>query len=103
MSNCVSPYMSKISFPKREELSFLMVLELPNASRISLQPSILSYMPASLESFLIVLALFSDSILDKDLSRMMVPMFLPREAKNFRQYFVFSVFPAPDYPLITID
>lgn len=53
-------------------------------------------MPASLESFLIVLALLSDKILDKDLSRMIVPMFLPNEAKNFKQYFVFSVLPAPD-------
>jgi hypothetical protein len=53
-------------------------------------------MPASLESFLIVLALLSDNILDKDLSRIMVPMFLPKEAKNFKQYFVFSVLPAPD-------
>ena len=53
-------------------------------------------MPASLESFLIVLALLSDNILDKDLSRIMVPMFLPKDAKNFKQYFVFAVLPAPD-------
>ena len=30
-------------------------------------------------------------------------MFLPKEAKNFKQKFVFYVLPAPDYPLITID
>lgn len=88
--------MSKISLPKREELSFLIVLEFPNAYSISLHPRILSSIPTSFESFLMVFALLSDSILDKDLSRMIVPMFLPSEAKNFKQYFVFSVFPAPD-------
>ncbi len=30
-------------------------------------------------------------------------MFFPKDAKNFKQYLVFSVFPAPDYPLMTMD
>jgi hypothetical protein len=30
-------------------------------------------------------------------------IFFPNEAKNDKQNFVFYVFPAPDYPLITID
>lgn len=30
-------------------------------------------------------------------------MFFPREDRNLRQNLVFSVFPAPDSPLITID
>lgn len=29
--------------------------------------------------------------------------FFPKDAKYFKQYLVFSVFPAPDYPLMTID
>jgi len=39
-----------------------------------------------------------------DLFSLIIPRkFLPSEAKNLRQYFVFSVLPDPDSPLITID
>jgi hypothetical protein len=44
-----------------------------------------------------------DMIFDKTLSFMILAKFLPKEAKYFKQYFVFSVLPAPDSPLITID
>jgi hypothetical protein len=89
--------------PKREELSFLIVFAFPKAYKISLQPRILSYIPTNLESLRIVLDTLLEIIFDKVLSFTMLPIFLPNDAKNFKQDFVFSVFPAPDYPLMTID
>jgi hypothetical protein len=67
--------------PKRLELLFLIVLAFPNASRIGLQPKILSSIPTSF-------SYFSTE---------------PMEVRTFMQYFAFSVFPAPLSPEITID
>lgn len=78
-----------MSLPNREELSFLIVFALPNAYRISLHPRILSYIPNSLESFLMAFVVFMEMSLERVLSLMMLPMFLPREARNFKQYLVF--------------
>ena len=60
-------------------------------------------MPNSFESFFMYLAVFVEMIFDKFLSRTMELIFLPSDAKNLRQYLVFSVLPAPDSPLITMD
>lgn len=60
-------------------------------------------MPNNFESFFMYFAVLVEIILDKLLSRTIELIFLPKEAKNFRQYLVFSVLPAPDSPLITID
>ena len=68
-----------MNFPKREELSFLTVLAFPHASRTGLVWTILSSREAS-PSFL-----------------------LPEEqmvAKYEMTFLVFSVFPAPDSPVM---
>ena len=44
-----------------------------------------------------------DTNLDDLLSLIMPRKFFPKDARNFKQYLVFSVLPAPDSPLMTID
>lgn len=70
---------------------------------MSLHPNILSSIPTNFESFLIVLAVLIEISRDRLRSLMIVPIFFPKEARSFRQYLVFSVFPAPDSPEMTID
>lgn len=48
ISILVSPQTSRINLPNLLELSFLIVLELPNAYNIQLQPRIFYYMPNTL-------------------------------------------------------
>jgi hypothetical protein len=91
----VSPYTRRISLPNLEELSFLIVFEFPKASRISLQPRIFYSIPKALRLvFLTALsaalrfALFLLLLVEWD-SLMSSFMFFPREARNFKQYFVF--------------
>merc|ERR1712173_131070 len=72
----------RINLPKREELSFLTVLALPQASRTGLVATIFSSREAS-PSFL-----------------------LPEEqmvAKYEMTFLVFSVLPAPDSPVMRMD
>lgn len=103
ISNCVSPYSNSINLPNLDELSFLMVFALPNAYKMSLQPKILSYIPTNLVSFFIKYIVLGGTSLDNVLSFSICPIFFPKEAKYFKQYLVFSVFPAPDSPLMTMD
>ena len=71
-----------MNFPNLDELSFLTVLALPQASRTGLVWTILSSRPGS-PSFLFPVA--------------------PMDAKYEMTFLVFSVFPAPDSPLKIVD
>src|SRR3954447_26652051 len=81
LSNMISMY-----FPKREELSFLVVLALPNASMIGFVARIASSVLLMASWPFLTLVLSGDSLV----------------AKYRMMYFALTVFPAPDSPETTI-
>jgi hypothetical protein len=83
--------MSRVtSLPNRDELSFLIVFALPNASSKGLQLIIYS------SNELPYLARYERRILD------VTDDVLLTDANRFKAYFVLSVFPLPLSPEITI-
>jgi hypothetical protein len=100
-----SPLKSKLMsmyLPKREELSFLLVLALPNVSRIAFDCSS-TFFTLHKKLFVGIKTLHKNELILFHLSISCCPPALVTAAMYFIIIFDASVFPLPDSPLMTMQ